>query len=118
MNDGQIEPVSEAEKITPTYKRYAKRLGKLFWEKDSQWDHEKNDYVSRYYLVMVSGLDTRWNGRYRYQVTVLDKAELEYRKATYNMAASQFDRYVALQNFVELDKANPVPPVADGPRKW
>lgn len=118
MNDGQIEAVTPAEKNTPTYKRYAKRLGKLYWEKDSHWSHDLRDYQNRFYLVMVSGLDARWNGRYRYLVTILDKAELEHRKETYYIAASTFDRCLSLQNYVELDKNNPVAPVADGPRKW
>lgn len=117
MNN-ETPQISEKEKQTSTYKKYAKALGSLYWEKDSVYNHEKSDYVTTYYLVMVGGMERRWNGRYRYNVQILDKAQLENRKETYNIECTRFVRYVKIGNYAALDKNNPVPPEDVGPRKW
>ena len=117
MND-ETPQISEKEKQTPTYKKYAKALGSLYWEKESVWNHEVGDYVNSYFLVMVGGLERRWNGRYRYHVHILDKAQLENRNQSYSIECTRFARYVKIGNFAALDKNNPVPPEDKNPRKW
>lgn len=114
----ETTPVSAEEKATPTYKRYAKMLGLLYWEKDSSYNHEKQDYDTKFYPVMVAGLERRWNGRYRYMVQILDKAQTENRKDTYSIECTRFNRYVKIGNYALLNKNNPVPPEDKNPRGW
>lgn len=105
MNDGQ-----KTEKVTPTYRKYARNVGKLFWEKNSDWDHDVRDYVYSWKPIMIAGLQRRWGkGRYIYTIMALGSGEDEWR-SSYKSECGRMHNQIKHGNIVPIDPANPVPP--------
>lgn len=105
MNDGQ-----NAEKMTPTYRKYAKYVGKLYWEKNNDWDVEKRDYVWYWRPIMIAGLQRRYGrGRFMYMITALGAKEDEWR-SNYKSECGRISRDISRGAIVPIDPANPVPP--------
>ena len=103
MNDRQNK-----EKISPTYKKYAKYIGKLFWERHNEYQYETGQYVTRWNLIMVHGLARRW-GRGHYMYAVSDLSATDWRQ-NYNIEASRFNLLLFRKNMVPVDPKNPNPP--------
>lgn len=105
MNDGQ-----KTERISQTYKKYAKHVGKLYWEKNSDWDLEKRDYVYSWRPIMIAGLQRRYGrGRYTYTIMALGVKEDEWRHS-FNSECGRVNNQIKYGNLVPIDPANPVPP--------
>lgn len=105
MNDGQ-----RAEKMTPTYKKYAKYIGKLFWEKHNDYNYEVGDYVTVWKPIMIAGLQRRYGtGRYMYTIMALG-ANVEEWRASYRSECGRINNQISYGNLVPINPANPVPP--------
>lgn len=102
--------MNDNEKLSPTYKKYAKYLGKLFWERSNDWDFEKREYVYRYHLIMVNSLTRRWGkGHYMFVVSDLQCEEGSWRQ-NYNIESARFERALEQKSLVPVDPKNPNPP--------
>lgn len=96
------------EKETQTARKYAKQLGKLFWEKNNVWDYEKEIYVERWDMIMVSSMRQRWSNRYQYQLSpVSNKDERDYWTN-----CARFETLMKSGHMVPVNPANPNPPVS------
>ena len=64
--------------MTPTEKKYAKRLGKLYFNKFSRWDYSGDEavFIKGCALVMVEKLERRYgdSGDYVYHLRPLEKS--------------------------------------------
>ena len=114
-NNNEANAITAQERQTPTYKKYAKHLGKLFWDKSSQWDHVKQSYEHSWSLIMVCGLfRPSYSNRYSYMLMEL---EGEY-KQEYRQQASDFIHNIERGRKVVYDKANPQRPVTSESASW
>lgn len=111
--DGRAEGVyllfMTDEKNSATYKKYAKKLGKLYWEKNKNWNLDKGEYVYEWTMTMIVGISRRWGrGRYIYNlITLPPKGDW---RDNYNVEATDIDNRIARGLYVEVQKNNPNPP--------
>ena len=66
--------------MTPAEKKYAKRLGKLYWKEYSRWDYDSGGqavFVTGYALVIVERLARRYgdSGDYVYCLRPLNEVD-------------------------------------------
>ena len=116
MNDDNKEAnaITAKEKLTPTYRKYAKELGKLFWSVKSQWDHETRTYNRSWHLIMVSGLyRPSYSNRYSYMLM-----ELEGDKTEYRQQAADFVRNLERGRHVVYAKTKPQRPEPSSSDSW
>lgn len=107
--------MNTTEKVSATERKYAKYLGKLFWERDSTWNRETDKYDITYSLCMVTGLARgRYNLRFSFNVLPLEGEDKSERR----LAASRFAGDVNRNYFIPLDKANPVRPASYQADSW
>lgn len=92
-----------------TYKKYAKYIGKLFWEKSNDWDYQKQEYKIRWNLVMIAGVSRRW-GRGQFVFSINDLRADDWRR-DYSVGASRIIHLMSRGHLIPVDPANPVPPV-------
>lgn len=79
--------------MTPTEKKYAKYVGKLFLVKEKRYNMDKKVFEFEHGLCMVYGLyRTGYNGNtgaYGYNINTLSPVEQEWRK-DYNVRCADF----------------------------
>lgn len=81
--------------MTPTEKKYAKHIGKLYWSANREWDRDTGNYKPIFDLVMPISLQRRYgHGRYMLTLQVIqfnanDGKEV-HRQEQYNIEASYF----------------------------
>lgn len=79
--------------MTPTEKKYAKNVGKLFLVKDKRYNSDKKAFEIEHGLCMVYGMIrtgyTGKTGAYAYQVNTLTPVEQEWRK-DFNIRCTEF----------------------------
>lgn len=79
--------------MTPTEKRYAKNVGKLFLVKEKRYNMDRKQFEIQHELCMVYGMiRTGWTGKtgaYAYQINTLTPVEQEWRK-DYNVRCTEF----------------------------
>lgn len=98
------------EKLTPTYKKYAKNLGQLFWELENTYNPESGEYIKSWGLIMVTGLGRRYGrGRYVYNVSALGADSPDW-KSDYRYDSANFVNNLLRNRIRPLDKSNPNPP--------
>ena len=87
--------------MTPTEKKYAKHIGKLYWSANREWDRDTGEYKPIYDLVMPISLQRRYgHGRYMLtlQVIQFDQDKAHARQEQYNIEASYFQTLVGKIN--------------------
>lgn len=79
--------------MTPTEKKYAKNVGKLFLVKEKRYSMDKKKFEIEHGLCMVYGMIrtgyTGKTGAYAYQVNTLTPVEQEWRK-DFNIRCTEF----------------------------
>ena len=79
--------------MTPTEKRYAKNVGKLFVFKEKRFNMERREFEYEYGLCMVYGMiRTGYSGKtgaYAYQINTLAPVVQDWRK-DYNLRCTEF----------------------------
>jgi hypothetical protein len=66
--------------MTPTKKKYSKRLGKLYWKEYSRWDYDSGEqaiFLTGYALVIVERLARQYgdSGDYVYYLRPLNEVD-------------------------------------------
>lgn len=109
MND----ETKNKEKESQTYKKYAKLLGKLYWEKHNDWDYDSADYKTTWTMIMIEGIHRRWGtGKFLFTITTIGAKKDEWR-SEYRSACSRILNQLKHGNLIEVDHTNPVPPSLD-----
>lgn len=79
--------------MTPTEKKYAKNVGKLFLFKEKRYNMDNREFEIEHGLCMVYGMiRTGYSGKtgaYAYQINTLTPVEQEWRK-DYNIRCTEF----------------------------
>jgi len=101
------------ERQTPTYRKYAKHVGKLYWQSGRWWDSNVKNYVQGWTLVMISGLRRRWGrGCYIYTVIELTNSTNDAdARWEGNYSASMVVGWIRKGMYKPVDPNNPEPPV-------
>ena len=110
-----MDTTERKQKVSATEKRYAKYLGKLYWERDSEYKSDIQKYLMTYRLCMVIDVRRRTYGN-RFMLTV-QRLEGDG-KEMWKQEAARFARLESNGGFVLLDKANPVRPASYMSDSW
>ena len=99
----------EHKKPSATEKRYAKHVGKLFWELQSDWDYDAKRNKYSYALVMVVGLSRRW-GRGQFMYMLHQPSSTDDWRREYRYSAVRFERDLKQRRMLPVEPGNPNPP--------
>lgn len=81
-------------KIPATLKKYSKQIGKIYWWRDTVWSSDHQNYNVNYYMVMVVGLERRFNrGNYKFKIERLEKGCDTWR-SEWSVTAAIFERFI------------------------
>ncbi len=79
--------------MTPTEKKYAKNVGKLFLVKEKRYNMDRKEFQIEHGLCMVYGMVrsgyTGKSGAYAYQINTLTPVEQEWRR-DFNIRCTEF----------------------------
>lgn len=99
----------EHKKPSATEKRYAKNIGKLFWQLKHGWDYDNRKSTYSYAIVMVISLSRRW-GRGHFEYMIHEPTGEAAWARDYRLACSQFEHDLKLKKTIPVEPGNPNPP--------
>lgn len=97
------------KKPSATEKKYGKIVGKLFWEQTSDYNYDLRRAVTKYELLMVTGIYRQWGGG-RFMYSICNPSSTEEYRRDWKINCSRFEYYCKHGRYVPVDPSHPEPP--------
>jgi hypothetical protein len=95
--------------MTPTEKQYMKKVGKLYWLKERNWNSDTQSYSVEWGLILIAGITRHYSNRFTYVINAIGAPEDSWR-TEYKFRCADFVQDLARGTIVEHLKGETEPP--------